>query len=286
MKTIKGKTALLTGASGGIGKYIARALAREGATVVGISRSPEELAKICAEVESLGSKAIAIPFDLAQLAELPILIEKIQQQAGTVDILINNAAIEKFLPFQEYALEDIQETLKINLQAPMELTRLLLPGMLKRDRGHLVNIASGSGKKGAPYNSIYSASKAGLIMWADSLGQELAATNVGVSVICPGYTNAGMYHALNITAPKAADVAEPTVVADAVIQAIAENRKEIVIDGINARVFQALIQIFPQWGDKILRQVGALELNHRCAQKQLTAKNLQQFLEKKAPYSN
>lgn len=271
MKTITGKTAVLTGASGGIGKFIARALAKEGATVVGISRSPSGLAEICAEVETIGGQGIPIPGDLSKLSELPSLVEQIEQQAGSVDILINNAAIEKFLPFQEYSLEDLQGILNTNLQAPMELARLLLPGMLKRDCGHIVNIASGSGKKGAPYNSVYSASKAGLIMWADALGQELAETNIGVSTICPGYTNAGMYHALEINAPNATDVAEPTVVADAVVQAIAQNSKEIIIDGLTAKVFTALTQIFPQFGDKILRQVGALELNRRCAQKQMAA---------------
>lgn len=275
MKTIAGQTAVLTGASGGIGKYIARALAKAGATVVGISRSPSSLAAICAEVEILGSKGIAIPSDLNQLSELPSLVEKIERQVGSVDFLINNAAIEKFLPFQEYSLDEIQRILNTNLQAPMELARLLLPGMIERDRGHIVNIASGAGKKGAPYNSVYSASKAGLIMWADALGQELADTKIGVSTICPGYTNAGMYHALEITAPNAADVAEPTVVADAVIDSILHNRKEIIIDGFTAKAFAALTQIFPQFGDKILRQVGALALNRSCAEKQMAANNLQ-----------
>lgn len=269
MKTIAGKLVVLTGASGGIGEFIARALAKQ-ATVVGISRSPAGLERIGAEVESLGGKWLGIPFDLCELDKLPDLVAQIQQLAGRdIDILINNAAIEKFRPFQTYTLADTQSILTTNLLSPMELTRLVLPSMLERGSGHIVNIASGSGKKGAPFNSIYSASKAGLIMWSDAIRQELADTNIGVSVVCPGCTNAGMYLALGQIAPSAAQITEPTEVAEVVLQAIAQNQKEVVIDGFNTKFLFAVSQFFPQFGDMVFRKLGVVKTNQSCAENQM-----------------
>jgi short-subunit dehydrogenase len=274
MKTITGKTVVLTGASGGIGEFIARALAKEQATVVSVSRSQEGLDRICAEVEATGGTGISIRFDVSNLEELPTLVQQIHQLVGSIDILINNAAIEKYRPFQNYTLEDTQSILTTNLLAPMELTRLVLPTMLDRNSGHIVNIASLAGKKGAPYNSIYSASKAGLIMWSDAIQQELASTNVGVSVICPGYTNAGMFHVLNITPPSAAHVAQPTEVADAVLQSIKQNQKEVILDGVASKILFAISQLSPQFGDAVFRQVGVVDVNQNCAQRQMYVGNV------------
>lgn len=274
MKDIAGKVVVLTGAAGGIGEFIAHALATEQATVVGVSRSKEGLERISAKVKAAGGKGISIPFDLSNLAELPTLVQQIHQLAGSIDILINNAAIEKYRPFQDYTLEDIQSILTTNLLAPMELTRLVLPSMIDRNSGHVVNIASLAGKKGAPYNSIYSASKAGLIMWADAIRQELANTNVGFSIVCPGYTAAGMFYQLEITPPSAARVAQPTEVANAVLHCIKQNQEEVVLDGAASRLLFALSQLSPQFGDAVFRRVGVVEVNQGCAEKQMNTKNL------------
>src|SRR4028118_785508 len=153
MTTIAGKTVLLTGASRGIGAFIARALAREQATIVCVSRSQEGLDRVCDEVNALGSKGIGIPFDISKVEELPILIEKINQIAGSVDILINNAGIEIYRAFQDYSTAEIQSVLSTNLLAAMELSRLVLPTMLRQESGHIVNIASIAAKKGHPYDS-------------------------------------------------------------------------------------------------------------------------------------
>lgn len=276
MKTIAGKTVLLTGASGGIGTFIARALAQQGATVIGVSRSHQGLEKISAEINATGGKAFSIPFDITKLAELPALVEKINKLAGQVDIVINNAAIEKFRPFQNYTSEDIQSILTLNLHAPMELTRLLLPSMIERNSGHIVNIASGAGKKAAPFNSVYSASKAGLIMWSEAMRYELSNTDVGVSIICPGCINAGMFLALDIPAPSGARITEPTELADIVIQAIKQNQKEVIMDSFAVKVFYALSQLSPEFGDSMIHKAGVIETNRNCAQKQMQAKSLVQ----------
>jgi short-subunit dehydrogenase len=274
MKTIAGKTVVLTGASGGIGVFIARALAREQATVVGISRSQESLEQICAEVEIAGGRGISMTFDISKVEELSVLVRQIHELAGPIDILINNAAIEKFRPFQNYTTQGIQSILTTNLLAPMELTRLILPSMVARNSGHVVNIASGSGKKGAPYNSIYSASKAGLIMWTDSMRQELASTNVGVSVVCPGYTSAGMFLKFGSPAPKLARVSCPSEVANAVIRAIKLNQEEVIVDGFLTKLLFSNIQLFPKFGDRIYRWIGLTKLNQSCAENQMRNENL------------
>lgn len=269
MTNLAGKTVLLTGASGGIGEYIARALAKEKATVVCVSRSKTALEKLCIEVELAGGRGVSIPFDISNVEELPILIHQITRTVGSVDIIINNAAIEKYRPFQHYSLDDIKSILTTNLIAGMELTRLLLPGMIARNSGHVVNIASGSGKKGAPYNSIYSASKAGLIMWTDSLRQELASTNVEVTVICPGYTEAGMFLAFGLAAPSLARISKPSDVANAVIRAILHNHGEVLLDGFLTRVLFAYIQLVPDFGDRLYRWIGLTKLNQTCAENQM-----------------
>ena len=274
MKTIAGKVVVLTGASGGIGAFIARALAKEQATVVSISRSKEGLERICAEVEIAGGKGINIPFDLSRLEELPNLVQQIHQLAGSIDILINNAAIEKYRPLQNYTLEDTQSILTTNLMVPIELTRLVLPSMIQQGSGHIVNISSLAGKKGAPYNSIYSASKAGLIMWSDAIRQELASTNVGVSVLCPGSTAAGMFLELGLSPSSTARVAEPTEVANAVLQAIKQNQEEVILDGLPSRVLFAITQLSPQFGDTFFKRIGVVKLNQSCAEKQMHADNL------------
>ena len=267
MTIIAGQTVLLTGASRGIGAFIARALAKEKATVVGVSRSQEGLDKVAAEVKALGGQWIGIPYDITRLADLPTLVQQINQLAGSIDIVINNAGIEIYKNFQDYSTSDLQSVLTINLLSAMELSRLVLPTMLSQRRGHIVNIASLAAKKGNSYNSIYCASKAGLLMWGDSLRQELAGTGVEVSVICPGYVSQqGMFADTGVPAPSLAGTSTPADVANAVIQAIKQNQAEVIVnqDSMTAgftKLLLALWQISPRFGDKVYKWMGVTKLN-------------------------
>ncbi|MDJ0678657.1 MAG: SDR family NAD(P)-dependent oxidoreductase [Xenococcaceae cyanobacterium MO_167.B52] len=274
MRTIKGKTVLLTGASRGLGLLIARVLAQEGATIVGVARSSKGLEQFCS---LLNGNAIAIPFDLSRVEELPILVQEVKHLAGSVDILINNAGIEKYRAFTEYSLADLQAVLSINLVAAMELTRLILPEMLRRDSGHIVNMASLAAKKGSPYNSIYSASKGGLLMWTDTVRQELVGTGVGISAICPGYVlHVGMSADTGVPISRLAGASQPWVVAKAVAKAIQHNQAERIInqdfitEGFTKLLFM-IAQFSPRWVDAVYQLMGIGKLNQRRIQAQTKA---------------
>jgi short-subunit dehydrogenase len=272
MTIIANKTVLLTGASRGLGVYIAHALAKEQATVIGISRSKSGLNKTRDEVKALGGKFIGFTFDIRNLENLSALIQHIYNTTTPVDILINNTGVEIYQSFTNYSLEDIQSVLTTNLLAAMELTRLLLPSMLERGNGHIVNISSLAGKKGVPYNSIYSASKAGLIMWTDSLRQELVGTGIKFSAICPGYiSETGMTVDSGLPTPILAGISTPEEVAQAVIKAIQKNKAEVIINE-NAiaefvtKLIFAIGQITPQFVDTVYRWVSITKLNQMRAE--------------------
>ena len=267
MTNLSGKTVILTGASRGIGRFIAYELAKQKANIICISRSQEELERVCSEINDLGGQGTNILFDISNIEDLKILVKKIEQLVDSVDILINNAGIEICSAFQDYTLEDMQSVLSINLLAPMELTRLLLENMLIHGSGHIVNITSLAGKKGQPYNSIYSASKAGLIMWANALRQELVTTGVNVSTICPGYiSDYGLLADTGIPSPKLAGISTAQNVATAVVQVIQKNQVEVVINGsiimqFSTKLLMATEQIFPGLGDVVNRWIGITKLN-------------------------
>lgn len=267
MKTLEHKTVLLTGAAGGIGAFIARALVTAKAKVVCVGRSRASLAGLRTELIAAGGDAIAFPFDLQSLEGIPAFIQEAERLAGPIDVLINNAAIEKHRPFQSYSVEDIQAITTTNQLAPMLLCKLLLPGMLARQQGHIVNISSGAGKRGAPFNSVYSATKAALNNWTEAVRLELSDSPVNISLVCPGITDAGMFHALEMDAPESMKVTPPSEVADVIVTAILKEQPEVILDGMTSKVFVALSQLSPGLGDRILHKVGIVEANRSCAQR-------------------
>jgi short-subunit dehydrogenase len=272
MNIITGKTILITGASRGIGASIARELAKQKATVIGVSRSQQGLDRFCAEIDSLGGRGLGIPFDISNLEQLPTLLEKIEAVAGSIDILINNAGIEIYRAFQDYSFAEIHSTISINLLAAMELTRLVLPNMLARGSGHIVNITSLASKKGQPYDSAYSASKAGLLMWSDALRQELVDTGVRISNICPGYiSDRGMFADTGIPAPRLLGTSKSEQVAKAVVRAIEQNKVERILnrDPLTETALEflfAIAQFFPRFGDVLMRWLGVTKLNRMKAE--------------------
>jgi len=264
---IKNKTILLTGASRGIGVFIAKTLANEGANVIGVARSDEGLNKTKNEVEKYGGTFQSLPFDINNISELSNLVNQAKEMNGSIDVLVNNAGIETYSKYQHYSASQISDVLNINLHAPMELTRILLSDMLERG-GHIVTVASLAGKKGVAYNTPYSASKAGLIMWTDGMRQELRGSKVGISVICPGYiSDAGMFFDGHVDPPALLGASKPQAVADAVVKAIKNNSAEIIVNSGPIKPLLAIGQISPVFGDTVVRKFGVPELSKKRIKK-------------------
>ena len=183
MAQLSGKHVLLTGASRGVGPVIAEALARRGAHIALAARSEEGLRNVSKALSEFGVRTIVVPVDLAQAAQRQGLVSSVLEQFGSIDILID-------------------ETIEVNLVAPMALTYLVLPHMLRQKTGHIVNMASMGAKSGGPYGATYCGTKAGLAEWTRGLRLELADTGVHFSTIFPGYiTQAGMFARFGMTPP-------------------------------------------------------------------------------------
>jgi len=262
-----GKTALITGASRGIGIHIVQALSKRGLNIAGVARSADDLKQTRALLQQRGSNFHPFPFDLRETEKLPELVSAIRDQLGSIDFLINNAGQEQYRSYAHVEAEELQSILRTNLLAPMELTRLILPEMIQQGWGHVVNIASLAGKKGVPYNSIYSASKGGLILWSDGLRQELAGTPIHVSVICPGYiAETGMFYNSGRKPPPLLGTSQPQKVAEAVIRALETGSTELIVNSGPIRPLLALNQLFPKLGDWVMKKFGVVALNRERAE--------------------
>lgn len=185
MKSLAGKIAIVTGAGRGIGKAISLLLGQSGAHVVLASRSDSELEAVREEIEKQGGEALAVPTDLTRDGE----IERLVREAGPVDYLVNNAGWGKHSPVVKAAVADWDRTFQVNLRAPMLLSKLVLPSMLERGAGAIVNIASISGKAGQANTAAYSASKAGLLAFSESLYEEVREYGIKVTAILPGFVD-------------------------------------------------------------------------------------------------
>src|SRR5579872_153770 len=240
---------LLTGASGGIGQAIARAVARRGAHVILSSRRTEVLEPLAAEI---GGRVLAC--DLSQRDQ----VDRLASEAGDVDILIANAALPASGVLTELTPEQIDRMLEVNLHAPIALARALAPAMVSRGRGHMVFISSLAGKAASPASSIYSATKFGLRGFALGLRADLAPHGVGVSTVLPGFVrDAGMFADAGVTLPRGVGTRTPDEVADAVVRAIESDRAEIEVAPLPLRMGASFASLAPGLAGRISRRMGS-----------------------------
>ena len=188
MNSVAGKTALVTGAGRGIGRAIALGLAKAGCTVVVTARSLAELLAVEQEIVAANGKALVVQADLTRDDELHSLV----QACGAVDFLINNAGWGKRAPVVRSQVDDWDQTFRLNLRAPMILAKELLPAMIRKGDGAVINIGSVSGKSGEANGAAYSASKFGLIGFTQSLFEEVRENGIKVAVILPGFVDTPM----------------------------------------------------------------------------------------------
>ncbi|GGG24093.1 beta-ketoacyl-ACP reductase [Caldovatus sediminis] len=193
MFRLEGKVALVTGASGGIGAAIARALHRQGAAV---ALSGTRRAALEALAEELGEGALIAPADLSDPAAPAALVEQVEKSLGALDILVNNAGLTRDMLALRMGDADWQAVLEVDLNAPFRLARAALRGMMKKRWGRVVSIASIVGVTGNAGQANYAAAKAGLIGMSKSLAQEVASRNITVNVVAPGFVKTAMTDAL------------------------------------------------------------------------------------------
>jgi len=183
------RIALVTGAGRGVGKAISVSLAKAGCRVVLAARTRDQVEAVQKEILSQGGDALAIPTDLTVDEDIQRLVEESQAKWGAADILINNAGWGKRAPVVGALLSDWDQTFRLNLRAPMVLAKALLPNMIAKREGAVINIGSVSGKTGEANGAAYSASKFGLIGFTQSLYEEVREHSIKVAVILPGFVD-------------------------------------------------------------------------------------------------
>jgi 3-oxoacyl-[acyl-carrier protein] reductase len=198
MLTLEGKTALVTGASRGIGRAIALELARQGADVaVNYARSAEAATQVVAEIEALGRRAVALPADVGDFAQAAALVEATVNALGRLDILINNAGIVRDTLLLRMQEADWDEVLRVNLKGAFNTGKAAARLMARQRAGRIINVSSISGLMGQVGQANYSASKAGLIGLTKSMARELAGRGITVNVVAPGFVSTDMTAALD-----------------------------------------------------------------------------------------
>jgi short-subunit dehydrogenase len=251
---IMGARVLLTGATGGIGHAIARALHAKGASLVLSGRRTDVLEPLAKEVG-----ARAVPADLSSMASLGGLLE----EAGDIDILIANAALPGTGLLGDFTVEQIDTNLAVNLRAPIVMTQAVLPQMLERGCGQVVLIGSVSGITSSPGSALYNATKFGLRGFSNALRQDLHGTGVGVSIVMPGFVReAGMAveGGLLEQLPPGVRTVSPEQVAKGVLRAIRKDKGQVVVAPREMRVAATLGSVVPELGAAVQRMSGAADI--------------------------
>jgi short-subunit dehydrogenase len=257
---LEGRAVLLTGATGGIGNAIARALAARGATLVLSGRRVDVLEPLAAE---LGARAL-----VADLADRSA-VETLAAEAGDIDVLVANAGVPASGALLEYSPEQIDRALDVNLRAPIQLARALLVGMVARGRGHLVLMSSTNGKIATPYTSVYCATKFGLRGFAQSMREDLRDQGIGVSTVSPGFIReAGMFADAGVAPPRVLGSRTPEDVAAAVVDAIEHDRADIDVAPLFVRLSGRLAGAAPGLVAAVQRRGGAATIAERVARGQ------------------
>jgi short-subunit dehydrogenase len=259
------RTALVTGASHGIGPFIVRALAKEGMNLALAARSGNELEQVAtaADIRATGVHVLTVPTDVTERDARSALVTTAERTFGSVDVLVNNAGGDLQREFHHYTAEDVEALIQLNLTGPIELTRLLLPGMLQRKRGHIVNISSLGGSIGFPYTEVYSAAKDGLIGFTRVLRVDYRKQGVSSSVLILGSIGGAGTGArtmeemgLHLSAMDKAFLSPPEAVAQAVLKSIRRDQAEIVIMPGPGRLMRALMTLFPGMGPTMNQMTG------------------------------
>ncbi|MCM3716452.1 3-ketoacyl-ACP reductase [Alkalihalobacillus oceani] len=216
-QNIAGKTAFVTGAGKGIGRATALALAKEGVHVGMLARTEADLKEVAAEIEQLGVKAAYATADVSSLEEVEAAVQRVQGELGSFDILINNAGTGKFGGFLDLSPEEWKQMIDVNLLGVYYVTRTVLPQLIEKNGGDIINVSSTAGQKGAPVTSAYSASKFGLLGLTESLALEVRKHNIRVTALTPSTVATELAYKENLTDGNPEKVMQPEDLAEFIV---------------------------------------------------------------------
>ncbi|MBV8941533.1 MAG: SDR family NAD(P)-dependent oxidoreductase [Solirubrobacterales bacterium] len=260
--TLVGGNVLITGATGGIGRAIARAFARRGAALILTGRRADVLEALVAE---LGARALSC--DLSRRDDVERLIAELGEIE--LDVLVANAGLPATGVLADLPQEKVDRLLEVNLRAPIALARGLAPGMIERRRGHMVFVSSLSGKAASASSSLYCATKFGLRGFALSLREDLRPHRVGVSVLLPGFIrDAGMFADSGVKLPPGVGTRTPEQVAAALISAVQRNRAEVEVAPATLRVGATIAGAAPGLAATAQRLLGGTKIGSDFARVQ------------------
>jgi 3-oxoacyl-[acyl-carrier protein] reductase len=228
MESLKGKVALVTGAGKGIGKAIAVALAAEGVHVGLLARTEKDIKEVGSQVAASGVKTSYVTADVSNRGEVEKAVAAIQAELGNIDILINNAGTASFGGFLELEPEAWEAQVKVNLFGTYYVTRAVLPQMIERKTGDIINISSTAGKSGSPVTSAYSASKFAVFGLSESLMQEVRKHNIRVTAMAPSTIVTDLAYSANLIKGDPDRVMHPQDFAELLVAQLKLNRRVFV----------------------------------------------------------
>jgi short-subunit dehydrogenase len=254
---LDGKRALISGATGGIGRAIAQELAGRGCALVLSSRRKEELEQLAQSLPGDAQRHAVLVADLAE----PGAAEKLVEDAGDIDVLVANAALPASGKLDDFSSEHVLRAIRVNFESPILMARALAPKLAAKGEGHLVFISSLSGKVGSPRAALYGATKFGLRGFAFGLREDMHPHGVGVSIVSPGFVRgAGMWADAEVEPPPMIGTTTPAKVARAVTRAIERNRIEITVAPLRQRFIAEVGYRHPEFAARAQRRGGAEQI--------------------------
>jgi short-subunit dehydrogenase len=245
---------LITGASAGIGKAAALAFAKEGARLLLAARRRHRLEEVAAEVRALGGEAVVAETDVADRQQVQSAVNSVVSAFGRLDILVNNAGIGYFGMLEDTPIEEVEGLWAVNMMGTIYATQAAIPLMRQQGGGHIINIASVAGKRGAPGNSIYCATKFAMVGMSEALRVELHGSGIEVSVICPITTGTEFFEASSVRSkrhhPPTGPMQSAKKVARAIIRCARWPRPEVIVFP-PARILVLINALSPRLADRI-----------------------------------